>query len=268
MTPSRWTRIEHLFAEVDGLDPAERDAVLDREAVTPDGEPDLALREEVERLLALDAGADDFFDAFAGGGFPQPGPTLERVGPWKLLRKVGEGGMGEVYEAVRDDGTYRQRAAVKLVRPGLAPDLVARFRTERHVLARLDHPAIARLLDGGTAPDGRPYLATEFVDGEPITAYCDRRRLSVNERLALFGEVCEAVAAAHRQLVVHRDLKPSNVLVEGTRDVGTRDSGTSSPQSPVPGPQSPRVKLLDFGIAKLLDTEAAFTVPVTVAERR
>ncbi|MEM6326287.1 MAG: protein kinase, partial [Bacteroidota bacterium] len=104
---------------------------------------------------------------------------------------------------------------------------------------RLDHPAIARLLDGGTAPDGRPYLATEFVDGEPITAYCDRRRLSVNERLALFGEVCEAVAAAHRQLVVHRDLKPSNVLVEGTRNVGTGDSGTSSPQSPVPGPQSP-----------------------------
>ena len=159
--------------------------------------------------------------------------------------------MGEVWRAERADGVYDAEAAVKLVRPGLAPDLVARFRAERHVLARLDHPAIARLLDGGTASDGRPYLALGFVHGEPITDHCDRRRLSIDERLALFCEVCRAVAYAHRMLVVHRDLKPSNVLVEEA-----------------PGGGAARVKLLDFGIAKLLDESAPFTAPVTTEGHR
>ena len=237
MTPDRWTRIKSLFEEAAALAPDERGAFLDA-ACGADAE----LRQSVEAMLAQDAESDDVLDSLAGS--PEPPP--ERVGPWRLVEPIGEGGMGEVWRAERADGAYHQTAAVKLVRPGLAPDLLARFRAERQVLARLDHPAIARLLDGGTAPDGRPYLALEYVDGEPITDYADRRRLDVDARLALFTQVCEAVAAAHRQLVVHRDLKPSNVLVT--------DDG--------------QVKLLDFGIAKLLDPDPQFTVAVTVAERR
>ena len=233
MTPDRWTRIESVFDEVADLPAAERPAFLDVACRTDAGAPDPALREEVERLLALDAGADSFFDGFAEGGVykcPEP-PT---AGPWRLAEQVGQGGMGEVWRADRigaDVEGFHQTAAVKLVRPGLGDDLVWRFRAERRILAGLEHPAIARLLGGGTASDGRPYLATEFVDGEPITAYADRRRLGVNERLGLFLEVCGAVAYAHARLVVHRDLKPSNVLVT--------DDG--------------RPKLLDFGVAKLLD---------------
>ncbi|WP_412069845.1 protein kinase domain-containing protein [Rubrivirga sp. IMCC43871] len=243
MTPDRWTRIKALFAEAADLAPADRAAFLD-DACRTDDAADPDLRAEVEAMLAQDEGAEAFFEDFAGSATPPPA----RVGPWQLVERIGEGGMGEVWRADRADGAYVQTAAVKLVRPGLAPDLLARFRAERQILAGLDHPAIARLLDGGQAPDGRPYLALEYVDGEPITAYADRRRLGVDARLALFRQVCDAVAAAHRQLVVHRDLKPSNVLVT--------DAG--------------QVKLLDFGIAKLLDPAegAAVAAPVTEADRR
>ena len=232
MTPDRWTRVADLFDRAADLAPADRPAFLDAHAVGPDGETDGALREEVERLLAFDAAPAGFLD---GAPLAPPEAAPPEAGPWRLSERVGRGGMGEVWRADRpigDDG-LRQTAAVKLVRPGLGDDVAVRFRAERRILAGLDHPAIARLLGGGTASDGRPFLATEFVDGEPITAYADRRRLGVNERLALFVEVCEAVAYAHARLVVHRDLKPSNVLV-------TDDS---------------RVKLLDFGIAKLLDDD-------------
>ena len=253
MTPDRWRHVEALFGAAADLPPAARAALLDRQAVTPEGAPDPVLREEVERLLALDDGADRFVEALRGGVGVDRDPSPPGAGPWRLVERVGEGGMGEVWRAERADGAYAQTAAVKLVRPGLASDLLARFRAERHLLARLDHPAVARLLDGGTASDGRPYLALEFVAGEPITTYCDQRRLAVDERLALVAEACRAVAAAHRQLVVHRDLKPSNVLVAET-------------------PDGPRVKLLDFGIAQLLDDPdgdgPGFTVPVTAAERR
>ena len=164
--------------------------------------------------------------------------------------------MGEVWRAERADD-FEQAAAVKLVHPGLGGPLQARFLAERQILAGLDHPAIARLLDGGTASDGRPYLATEFVDGEPITTYADRRRLGINERLALFIDVCEAVAYAHARLIVHRDLKPSNVLVAsstpGGRASGGRESGGDELAT------AGRVKLLDFGIAKLLDADDALT---------
>ncbi|MEM1055430.1 MAG: serine/threonine-protein kinase [Bacteroidota bacterium] len=242
MSPSRWREVSDLFDRAADLPAAERSAFLDREALGPDGATDAALREEVERLLALDA------EAAVMEPVSEPAPP--EAGPWALHERIGRGGMGEVWRASRllaDD--LRQSAAVKLVRPGLSADLAERFRAERRILAGLDHPAIARLLDGGTASDGRPYLATELILGEPITAYCDRRRLSVNERLALFSEVCEAVAYAHARLVVHRDLKPSNVLVaEGAPDLETGESGVSSPQSP-------RVKLLDFGIAKLLEDD-------------
>ena len=248
MTPDRWRRVSRLFDAAAETAPPERAALLDREARAPDGTPDPTLRAEVERLLALDGGDGADLPVYdVGLALPPP----ERAGPWRLVERVGEGGMGEVWRAERADGAYDAEAAVKLVRPGLAPDLVARFRAERHVLARLDHPAIARLLDGGTASDGRPYLALGFVHGEPITDHCDRRRLSVDERLALFCEVCRAVAYAHRMLVVHRDLKPSNVLVEEA-----------------PGGGAARVKLLDFGIAKLLDEGAPFTAPVTTEGHR
>ncbi|MGB3542173.1 serine/threonine-protein kinase, partial [Rubrivirga sp.] len=228
MTSDRWSRIADLFDRAADLDPSERAAFLDLEAVGPDGATDGALREEVERLLAADL-QDEFLDGTVGPDREAPPPT---AGPWRLDERVGRGGMGEVWRAHRE-GAFEQAAAVKLVRPGLGESLVARFRSERQILAGLDHPSIARLLDGGKASDGRPYLATEFIEGEPITTYCDTRRLGVNERLAVFAEVCDAVAYAHTRLVVHRDLKPSNVMVT--------DRG--------------RVKLLDFGIAKLLDAD-------------
>jgi serine/threonine-protein kinase len=246
MTSDRWHAIETVFDEAADLPPSERRAFLERACRTPEGDPDPALREEVERLLALDVGAEAFFESPA---LPDPDRAPPEAGPWRLTERVGVGGMGEVWRAERADGAFHQAAAVKLVRPGLGDDLLRRFRSERAVLARLDHPAIARLLDAGTASDGRPYLALEFVEGEPITDFCDRRRLGVNERLALFGDVCEAVAAAHRRLVVHRDIKPSNVLVAET-------------------PEGPRVKLLDFGIAKLLDDDPALSLVQTRADRR
>ncbi|MDT0631828.1 serine/threonine-protein kinase [Rubrivirga litoralis] len=266
MTPDRWRRVSRLFDAAADIDVQDRSAYLDREVRAPDGGPDPALRAEVERLLDLDGDAGDGVPVY-GDGLSLPPP--ERAGPWRLVERVGEGGMGEVWRAERADGAYRAEAAVKLVRPGLAPDLVARFRAERHVLARLDHPAIARLLDGGTASDGRPYLALGYVRGEPITDYCDRRQLGVAERLALFGEVCQAVAYAHRMLVVHRDIKPSNVLVEetpGADSAGAASGGGAA--SETSGGGAGRVKLLDFGIAKLLDEAAPFTAPVTAADRR
>jgi serine/threonine-protein kinase len=245
MTADRWSRIEALFEEAADLASSERAAFL-AEACAGDE----ALREEVEALLAADADADTYLGRLNADFV---GPALESalaqhdalvgaaVGPYHVLRPLGHGGMGSVYVAERTDGSFAQTVALKLVRAGLAPTLTARFRAERQILARLEHPHIARLIDGGVAADGRPWLAMEYVEGEPITAYCDRKRLSVNERLALFEQVCEAVAYAHRNLVVHRDLKPSNILV--------------TPEG--------EVKLLDFGIAKLMEEETPFTVAET-----
>jgi serine/threonine protein kinase len=172
-----------------------------------------------------------------------------RIGPYRIVECLGAGGMGQVYLAIRDDAEYQQRVAIKIMRSGpLSRDLQARFKTERQILARLQHPNIARLQDGGTLPDGTPYLIMEYVDGKPIDEYCDARALDIVGRLRLFRTVCGAVHAAHQHLIVHRDLKPSNILV-------TAD-GTP--------------KLLDFGIAKLLDTEGSgqHTVAVTHANFR
>ncbi len=256
MTSDRWEHVERLFEQAADLPAGARAAFLDTACRSPEGVPDPSLREEVEALLAADSGAEGYLgrlnaevlgpalDAALAERDPMAG-TL--VGPYRVGPRLGQGGMGTVYRAERADDTFAQTVALKLVRPGLAPEVTARFRAERSILARLEHPHIARLLDGGvTEPagdlgDGRPWLAMEFVDGEPITAYCDRKRLSVNERLALFETVCEAVAFAHRNLVVHRDLKPSNILVTDDRTV----------------------KLLDFGIAKLLEDDAPFTVAET-----
>ena len=171
-----------------------------------------------------------------------------RLGPYRILHKLGSGGMGDVWLAERADEEYQQRVAIKLVRSGLySTQVQSRLRTERQILASLQHPNIARLLDGGRAPDGTPYLVMEYIDGEAIDVYCNRRRLPVAERIELVRKICSAVHYAHQNLIVHRDLKPNNILI-------TPDG--------VP-------KLLDFGIAKLLDARhSANTVAVTHVEYR
>jgi serine/threonine protein kinase len=172
----------------------------------------------------------------------------ERVGPYRIMRSLGRGGMGEVFLAERADEQFQQQVAIKLVRRGLLSRHVqGRLKLERQILATLDHPNIARLFDGGTTSDGTPYIVMEYVDGEPIDIYCDSRCLSIEQRLKLFQIVCSAVHRAHQNLVVHRDLKPSNILV-------ARDG-------------SP--KLLDFGIAKMLDDrQMMHTMAVTQADYR
>ena len=182
---------------------------------------------------------------------PTSAPTIEptgTAGPYELLEELGRGGMGVVYLARRADGQFRKRVAVKLVRAGMdSEEILARFELERQVLATLEHPGIARLIDGGITDRGRPYLVMELVEGVPIDRWCAEQRLSVDERLELFREVCAAVDSAHRSLVVHRDLKPGNILV-------TPDG---------------RPKLLDFGIAKVLaPVEGTPNVEATRTESR
>ncbi|MEM1118180.1 MAG: protein kinase, partial [Bacteroidota bacterium] len=213
----RWTQVQTLFE--DALDrPADERTAWLRAACGDD--PDLY--REVEALLDGDAHQNALLDGRVSdllgeahlGDALVPSRLGERVGPWRIEARIGEGGMGAVYRAERVDGAYEQTAALKLVKPGMDSEAVlARFRSERQILARLQHAGIARLLDGGLTEAERPYFAMEYVDGEPITAYCDARRLGVDARLRLFVRVCEAVRYAHRALVVHRDLKPSNVLV-------------------------------------------------------
>ncbi|MGH9382263.1 MAG: tetratricopeptide repeat protein [Thermoanaerobaculia bacterium] len=238
MDEARWDRIQELFHQVVDLDEGARRAFLDASCA---GDEDL--RREVESLVASAPGATDFLgsprEPAATDGRDEGDRAGERVGPYRLTRRLGEGGMGVVYLGERADGEFTQQVAVKLLRtPWAAPHLLERFRAEREILAGLQHPNIARLLDGGTTPLGQPYLVMEHVAGEPLHDYCARRGLGTRERLVLFLGVCAAVAQAHRQLVVHRDLKPGNILV-------TAD-GTP--------------KLLDFGIAKLLAPETAAAV--------
>ena len=166
--------------------------------------------------------------------------SVDRIGPYRLLRQIGRGGMGTVYLAVRDDDAFHKQVAIKVLRRGTDTDaIVRRFKHERQILAGLDHPCIAGLFDGGTTPDGLPYFAMEYVEGQSITEYCESRRLDTTARLELFRRVCSAVQHAHQNLVIHRDIKPANVLV-------TAD-GTP--------------KLLDFGIAKLLNAELSGHAP-------
>ena len=237
---SHYHRAQAIFLDALELPPAERPPFLDEACA------DEALRREVEGLLAAHAGAGLLDDALLppDDGGPRRDPMLGRtVGPWRLEGRLGAGGMGAVYRAVRDDGLYEREVAVKLLRPGAdVHALGRRLRDERQILARLEHPAIARLYDGGVTADGLPYLVLELVEGEELTRHVERRAPELEGRLALFLDVCAAVAYAHRNLVVHRDLKPSNILV--TED----EHGT------------PRVKLLDFGIARLIeDDEEALT---------
>jgi eukaryotic-like serine/threonine-protein kinase len=174
-----------------------------------------------------------------GDSFREPG---ERIGPYRILEAVSSGGMGTVYRAVRDDREYEKHVALKLIKRGMDTDLIVRrFRYERQILASLQHPNIAALLDGGTTPDGLPYLVMEYIEGQPITGYADGRKLGIAARLELFRTVCAAVEYAHQNLVVHRDLKPNNILV-----------------TPEGNP-----KLLDFGVAKLLGPDESSGEPTT-----
>lgn len=236
MTPERWTQVRTLFEQVIELPASDRGAWLRKQAAG-----DSALQDEVLSLLDAYDDSEGLLERASPGGviaraaraLPDPYEG-SLIGPYRLLQRVGRGGMGAVYAAVRSDGEYQKRVAVKLVAPGLdSEEAVRRFRTERQVLAHLDHPNIARLLDGGTTAEGLPYLVMEYVEGQPINEFCRAERLSLNQLLALFRTVCDAVHYAHQNLVIHRDLKPANILVT--------PAGT--------------VKLLDFGIAKLLHAE-------------
>ncbi|HEV8580451.1 MAG TPA: serine/threonine-protein kinase [Thermoanaerobaculia bacterium] len=229
MASERWRQVEEIFAGAVALPAAERGPWLTRHCGG-----DVELRREIESLLAADGAAGDFLERPAA--VPETAPPESavgrRIGPYAIERKLGEGGMSTVYVAARADEEYRQQVAIKVFGYGAdRRDLVERFRAERQILALLDHPNIARLLDGGTTSDGLPYLVMEYIDGVPIDRYCDERLLSIEKRIELFRQVCSAVQYAHQNLVVHRDIKPSNILV-------TADG--------VP-------HLLDFGIAKLLE---------------
>jgi serine/threonine protein kinase/tetratricopeptide (TPR) repeat protein len=233
MTPEEWQRVRPILESALELDAASRPAFLDGAC------EDLFLRREVESLINS--------HERAGTNVLEPGSALKlkldeeaqfrllpgrRIGVYEIAEEIAVGGMGAVYRAIRADGQYKQQVALKIVRSELgAESTAARFRNERQILANLDHPNIAKILDAGTTADGLPYFVMEFIDGLPITEHCDQSKLTIDERLKIFRTVCSAVHYAHQRLVIHRDIKPGNILI-------TSDG--------VP-------KLLDFGIAKILD---------------
>ncbi len=231
MDREAWRRVEEIYHALSEAPEPDRDRLLAELC----GD-DAGIRADVESLLRQDptarildrageAVATRLLDSLAGK------PTTATIGPYRVLREIGAGGMGRVFLAERKD--LPKRVALKLVRePLLSPERVRRFEAEQHILAGLTHPGIAQFTDAGVTPDGSPYFAMEYVEGDPITSYADGRGLSIEKRVALFDRVCEAVEYAHANLIVHRDLKPSNILV----------TNEGHP------------KLLDFGIAKLLGT--------------
>jgi tetratricopeptide (TPR) repeat protein len=243
--PLNWERIQQVFDEASQLPPDRR-----HDWVAEACQEDRTLYLQVESLLLALEQAGGFLEEQVASYASRvsAGGTPERIGAYRILSEIGRGGMGAVYWAERADGQYRRRVAIKLVRGDAAsgPELLRRFSMERQILAGLQHPHIAQLLDAGVTDDGTPYLVMEYVEGVRIDKYCDANALSLRQRIELFRHVCSAVQYAHRNLVVHRDIKPSNILVTG-------DS--------VP-------KLLDFGIAKLLresDTTLSALEPAAMA---
>jgi serine/threonine protein kinase/tetratricopeptide (TPR) repeat protein len=243
MTPERWQQVEAIFQEALDRVPEERDRYLAEVCADDD-----SLKNDVVNLLSQHESAGNLLEeplygetelsalgsleAIMQAADDQDPMIGRRLGAYRIEREIGRGGMGAVYEAIRVDNEFNKRAAIKLVKRGMDTDFILRrFRTERQILAALDHPHIARLLDGSTTEDGLPYFVMEYIEGQPLYNYCDTHQLTITERLKLFTKICDALHYAHQKQVVHRDIKPSNVLVTSEG---------------VP-------KLLDFGIAKLLD---------------
>ncbi len=247
MSPEHWQRVKEVFHAALEREVADREAFVERQCPR-----EAEIRSEVVSLLKSHQSAPSFIeepvDVPWEALIAEPGVPPRMVGPYRLERAIAVGGMGAVYAGVRADDAYRKRVAVKLLRsdrflfdPLRRDESLRRFQLERQTLADLDHPNIARLLDGGATDEGSPYLVMDYIEGEPIDEYCDTRGLSIEDRIRLFGAVCDAVHHAHRHLIVHRDLKPGNILV-------TTDG---------------QPKLVDFGIAKLLDEEQPVARPQT-----
>jgi eukaryotic-like serine/threonine-protein kinase len=238
MNPERWKRIEDIFHQALEHLPEERSAFLKEVCQSDD-----SLQQEIESLLAQERPEHSIQNVvFKAAESFRKTTSLElvgrRIGPYRLTHLIGQGGMGTVYQAVRDDEQYRKQVAIKLIKRGMDTDFILnRFRNERQILATLEHPYTAHLLDGGTTDDGLPFFVMEYIQGQTITEYCATKRYSVTEKLKLFRMVCDAVQHAHRNLIIHRDIKPGNILV--------MEDGTP--------------KLLDFGIAKLLTPESIQT---------
>src|SRR3954447_10391886 len=240
MTPERRQQVEQIFQTALDLSPEKRAGYLSEACAD-----DATLQEEVVNLLACHETGEDEFDDLVPSAKSRSLNPLDagqdpligrRLGSYRIVREIGRGGMGAVYEAVRADKEFSKRVAIKLVKRGMDTDFILRrFRKERQILAALDHPNVAQLLDGGTTDDGLPFFVMEFIEGEPLYRYCDNHRLTIEARLKLFLSICDAVHYAHQKQVVHRDIKPSNVQVTSEG---------------VP-------KLLDFGIAKLLNPDLA-----------
>lgn len=230
MNAIKWQKVKSVFNDVIELEPGLREDFL--ASNTADDE----ILEEVRRMLEADDESLIVHSPFSklaeistNGNKPP-----EKIGNYKIARELGRGGMGVVYEAVRDDGEFSQKAAIKIIKRGMdSDDILRRFRNERQILAELQHPNIARLFDGGVTEDGSPYYVMEYIEGEPLDVYCREENCGIREKLEIFRQICAAVSYAHSQLVVHRDLKPSNMFITNGGDV----------------------KLLDFGIAKVLDTD-------------
>jgi serine/threonine-protein kinase len=229
MTPERWAEVGRLFDAAQELAPEKRQGFLDGQC-----NGDSELKAEIESLLSSLDRAESFLEGPVAGSL-QPEVARRHAGPYELLEEVGRGGMGVVHRAVRRDQGFERFVALKLVKRGMDTDFILRrFESERRILAGLDNPNIARVLDGGSTEDGLPYFVMELIEGQDLLDYCRGRRLGVSERLGLFRQICAAVQYAHQRLVIHRDIKPSNILV-------TADG--------VP-------KLLDFGLAKVLARDA------------
>ncbi len=247
--PENWDQVKEIFSQALERHPEERSTFL-RQACAGDD----TLRAEIESLLSSFDGASNFLEEFPAADLLSAQAQLltekmagKRIGAYRILREIGQGGMAVVYLGERDDQNYRKQVAIKMVKPGIDTEqILHRFLNERQTLATLDHSNIVKLLDGGSSEDGSPYLVMEHVEGPPIDEYCDENKLSIDERLRLFREVCSAVQYAHEKLVIHRDLKPSNILIA---------SGG------VP-------RLLDFGIAKLLNPDCFQTALVTRTDSR